>query len=106
MSSLTLFASGYIYLRRNRFQASLEDALVSHKHWLRQGEAREAYIFDSTLYGKNDFMTKEELDAHFEAKKAENPAPVVVKKVVKGTGFIESGSSDDEDEPKAKKSKK
>ncbi|KAK9898384.1 hypothetical protein P389DRAFT_33108 [Cystobasidium minutum MCA 4210] len=60
----------------------------------------------STLYGKNDFMTKEELDAHFEAKKAENPAPVVVKKVVKGTGFIESGSSDDEDEPKAKKSKK
>lgn len=58
-----------------------------------------------TLYGKNDFMSKEELDAHFAAKKAENPAPVVVKKVAKGTGFVDSESSD-EDEPKAKKSKK
>lgn len=50
-------------------------------------------------------MSKEELDAHFAAKKAENPAPVVVKKVAKGTGFVDSESSD-EDEPKAKKSKK
>lgn len=62
--------------------------------------------FCSTLYGKNDFMTKEEIDAVFEAKKAANPPKTVVKKAAKGTGFLDSASDDDDDEPKAKKSKK
>lgn len=51
-------------------------------------------------------MSKEEIDATFEAKKA--AAPAVVKKQAKGTGFVESESEDEEEKgkPKAKKSKK
>lgn len=49
-------------------------------------------------------MSKEEIDAVFEARKA--GAPVVVKKQVKGTGFVDSGSEDeDEEAPKAKRTK-
>jgi hypothetical protein len=59
-----------------------------------------------TLYGKFDFMSKEEIDEAFAAKKP--AAPEIVKKQVKGTGFIESDSDEDEkkEQPKAKKSKK
>jgi hypothetical protein len=48
-------------------------------------------------------MSKEEIDAVFEAKKP--AAPVVVKKQAKGTGFVESDSDEEEEKPKAKKSK-
>jgi hypothetical protein len=59
-----------------------------------------------TLYGRNDFMKKEEIDAVFEAKK--KPAPAVIKKQIEGTGFVESESEDEDEEkqkPKAKKTK-
>lgn len=49
-------------------------------------------------------MSKEEIDAVFEAKKP--AAPAVVKKQAKGTDFIESDDDDDEEKPKSKKSKK
>lgn len=62
----------------------------------------------STLYGKKDFMTEEEISAAFETKK--KPVEEVIKKKAGGAGFVDvppSNSDSDDDKPKpAKKAKK
>lgn len=91
----------------HRFEAFLQDALVNLSFKLRlRLQYISLLVIHRTLYGKLDFMSKDEIDDVFEGKKA--AAPAVVKKQAKGTGFVESDSDEDEEKqkPKAKKSKK